>query len=100
MALPPLPEEFELNWFSRRNAFDIAVKDFIEGGGGGGVSSWDDLEDKPAVIAAGATAEAARANIGAMQQTPGVGARFLGFLPAHPDPGTLVVGDWYVLLEA
>lgn len=42
----------------------------------------------------------ARANIGAMQQTPGVGARFLGFLPAHPDPGTLVVGDWYVLLEA
>lgn len=35
MTLPPLPEEFELNWFSKRNAFDIAVKDFIEDGGGG-----------------------------------------------------------------
>ena len=33
--------------------------------GGGGVSSWDDLEDKPAVIAAGATAAAARDAIGA-----------------------------------
>ena len=33
--------------------------------GGGGVSSWDDLEDKPAVIAAGATEAAARAAIGA-----------------------------------
>jgi hypothetical protein len=32
---------------------------------GGGVSSWDDLEDKPAVIAAGATAAAARDAIGA-----------------------------------
>ena len=35
------------------------------GGGGGGVSSWNDLEDKPAVIAAGATAEAAREAIDA-----------------------------------
>lgn len=34
------------------------------GGGGGGVSSWNDLEDKPAVIAAGATAEAARSALG------------------------------------
>lgn len=32
---------------------------------GGGVSSWDDLEDKPAVIAAGADAAAARTAIGA-----------------------------------
>lgn len=33
--------------------------------GGGGVSSWDDLEDKPAVIAAGASQAAARTAIGA-----------------------------------
>ena len=46
MTLPPLPEEFELNWFSKRNAFDIAVKDFIEdGGGGGGASDLADLDD-------------------------------------------------------
>lgn len=64
MTLPPLPEEFELNWFSKRNAFDIAVKGFIEDGGGG-VSSWDDLEDKPPVIAAGATQVEARTAIGA-----------------------------------
>lgn len=33
--------------------------------GGGGVSSWDDLEDKPAVIAAGASQAAARTAIAA-----------------------------------
>lgn len=42
-----------------------AAGEVITPGGGGGVSSWDDLEDKPAVIAAGTTAAEARAAIGA-----------------------------------
>lgn len=37
-------------------------------GGGGGVSSWDDLEDKPAVIAAGMTTLEAREAIGAASE--------------------------------
>lgn len=36
-----------------------------EGGGGGGSVSWDDVDNKPSVIAAGDNAEDARAAIGA-----------------------------------
>lgn len=35
------------------------------GGGGGGPTAWDDIVDKPAVVAAGATQAAARTAIGA-----------------------------------
>ena len=41
----------------------------LEWAASGGSSSWDDLTDKPAVIAAGATASDARAAIGAVNQT-------------------------------
>jgi hypothetical protein len=37
----------------------------IEGGGGGATATWDTLDGKPAVIAAGDTAEEARTAIGA-----------------------------------
>lgn len=84
MTLPPLPEEFELNWFGKRNAFDIAVRDFIETGGGsvdaeavrdivgaalvagsGVTVTVNDGADTITISAAGIDAEAVRDTIGA-----------------------------------
>lgn len=58
---------------------------------GGGVSSWDDLEDKPAVIAAGADAAAARTAIGAVgsDDVSGVVADYLTANPVAADWDTL-----------
>lgn len=57
---------------------------------GGGVSSWDDLEDKPPVIAEGATEAEARAAIGA-----GVSNLTLGATSFTAKPGdyTPPIGD-------
>lgn len=62
------------------------------GGGGGGVSSWNDLEDKPAVIAAGATAEAARAALGLADVAASGSYNDLTDRPTTPDATTTAKG--------
>lgn len=45
----------------------------VGGGGGGGPTAWDDIVDKPDIIAAGATQAEARTAIGAGQPLPAGG---------------------------
>src|SRR5690606_41686713 len=56
------------------------------GGGGGGATNWDDLDGKPAVIAAGDTAEEARTAIGA--GTSNFAPIILDANENFPPPGT------------
>ena len=59
-ATPTPGQDFESTAF-----FDADGNPIDIGGGGGEAATWDTLADKPAVIAAGADAAAARAAIGA-----------------------------------
>jgi len=90
---------------------------------GGGNGDWDALANKPAVIAAGATAAEARdaigagtssfsgsytdltnqptwtaADVGALPASGDTVGRFLGFLTAAPESPS--EGDWFFLVEA
>ena len=64
-----------------------------------GISSWDDLEDKPPVIAAGDTATEARTAIGATGSPNGTvtGIAIYNAVEDLPDPG--VVGVLYLVLD-
>ena len=71
-------------------------------GGGGGVSSWDDLEDKPQVIAAGATAQQARDAIGVDGRITALATRNGGGVPrlwwhdGDGEPVDIADGDFVI----
>lgn len=70
MAIKPLKTDIEVVGFGSHHFDNIkTINDNFEelagGNGSGGQASWTDLTDKPAVIAAGATAAEARTAIGA-----------------------------------
>lgn len=62
-----------LGYTERKVSTDSPLPVVVVSGGGGGPTAWDDIVDKPDVIAAGSTQAEARTAIGAGQPLPAGG---------------------------